>query len=93
MLNRLTQPQHRAGRSRSGRRWYKPRSSASNQRRRERRDDARQHWHFRKLARRHEFNIIAFVPDALVNIKQRESQHPDRCEQDVTTLENHLVSD
>src|ERR1700704_6572441 len=93
MLNWLTQAQHGSRRSRTERRRHKLRGAAGHERWSKRRYDSRQLWHFGKLARGQEFNVVALMADALVHIEQRKSQHPDRSEHDVAALQDHLIAD
>src|ERR1700738_456530 len=89
----LTQTQHGSAGHCTGRWWHKLRRAAGDQRRRKRRHDTLQLRHFRKLARGHEFYVVALVPDTFVNIKQRKPQHPDRSQHNVAALQYHLVGD
>src|SRR5262245_3921270 len=50
-------------------------------------------WNFAKLPCRHQLDVVTFVSNSLINIKQRESEHPNRRQQDCAQWSKYAPSD
>src|SRR5581483_10211786 len=68
-------------------------SPSSHYRRREWRYDVGQGGHLWQLARGHQFDVVTFVSHSLIDVEQRQTEHPNGREHDLAALQDDFVSD